>query len=144
MNMDVWLTPFENDLLKDIIPYVAAHYSVYGDRDHRALAGLSMGGGQALNIGLAHPEAFAYVGGFSAAPDAKNPPDLVPDPSVPRQLKLIWLACGNKDGLIRISQGVHNYLKEKDVPHVWNVDGNAHDTPEWQNNLYHFSQRIFK
>jgi len=144
MNMEVWLTPFENDLLKDIIPYVDSHYSVYSDRDHRALAGLSMGGGQTLNIGLAHPEAFAYVGGFSSAPDTKNPPDLVPDPSVPKQLKLIWLACGNKDGLIRISQGVHNYLKEKGVPHVWHVDGNAHDTPEWQNNLYLFSQRIFK
>jgi enterochelin esterase-like enzyme len=143
MNMEVWLTPFENDLLKDIIPYVDSHYSVYSDRDHRALAGLSMGGGQALNIGLAHPEAFAYVGGFSSAPDTKNPPDLVPDPSVPRQLKLIWLACGNKDGLIRVSQGVHNYLKEKVVPHVWHVDGNAHDTPEWQNNLYLFGQRIF-
>ncbi len=139
-----WLTPFENDLLKDIIPLVESKYSVYTDRDHRALAGLSMGGGQALNIGLAHPEAFAYVGGFSSAPDTKNPPDLVPDPEVPKKLKLIWLACGNRDGLIRIGQGVHSYLKEKGVPHVWHVDGNAHDTLEWQNNLYLFSQRIFK
>ncbi len=144
MAMDVWLTPFENDLIHDIIPLVESHYSVYADRDHRALAGLSMGGGQALNIGLAHSETFAYVGGFSAAPDTKNPPDLVPDPSAPKQLKLLWLACGNRDGLIRISQGVHNYLKEKGVPHVWHVDGNAHDTTEWQNNLYLFSQRIFK
>jgi enterochelin esterase-like enzyme len=142
--MDAWLTPFENDLLRDIIPLLESHYSAYADRDHRALAGLSMGGGQALNIGLAHPETFAYVGGFSAAPDTKNPPDLVPDPSVPKQLKLLWLACGNRDGLIRVSQGVHNYLKEKDVPHIWHVDGNAHDTTEWQNNLYLFSQRIFK
>jgi enterochelin esterase-like enzyme len=143
--MDVWLTPFENDLIKDIIPFVESHYAVYGDADHRALAGLSMGGGQALNIGLAHPETFAYVGGFSSAPDTKNPPDLAPDPAVPKKLKLLWLACGNKDGLIRISQGVvHAYLKEKGVPHVWHVDGNAHDTPEWQNNLYLFSQRIFK
>jgi enterochelin esterase-like enzyme len=144
MRMDSWLTPFENDLIKDIIPFVESHYSVYRDRDHRALAGLSMGGGQALNIGLAHPETFAYVGGFSSAPDTKAPPELVPDPAVPRRLKLLWLACGNKDGLIRISQGVHAYLKEKGVPHVWHVDGNAHDTTEWQNNLYLFSQRIFK
>jgi enterochelin esterase-like enzyme len=142
--MDVWLTPFENDLIKDIIPCVEAHYSVYSDANHRALAGLSMGGGQALNIGLAHPETFAFVGGFSAAPDTKAPADLVPDPAVPKKLKLLWLACGNKDGLIRISQGVHSDLKEKGVPHVWHVDGNAHDTPEWENNLYLFSQRIFK
>ena len=141
---DSWLTPFENDLIKDIIPLVESRYSVYADRDHRAVAGLSMGGGQALNIGLVHPETFAFVGGFSSAPDTKNPPDLVPDPSVPKQLKLIWLACGNRDGLIRVSQGVHKYLKENGVPHVWHVDGNAHDTTEWQNNLYLFSQRIFK
>ena len=145
MNMDAWLTPFENDLLKDIIPYIDSHYSVYTDRDHRALAGLSMGGGQTLNIGLVHPETFAWVGGFSSAPDTRQPPSaLVPDPSVPKQLKLVWLGCGNRDGLIRISQAVHQYLKENGVPHIWHVDGNAHDTTEWDNNLYLFSQHIFK
>jgi enterochelin esterase-like enzyme len=144
MNMEPWLAPFESDLIKDIVPFVDSHYSVYTDRDHRALAGLSMGGGQALNIGIVHPEVFAYVGGFSAAPDTKSPLELVPDPEVPKELKLLWLACGNKDGLLRVSQGVHAYLKEKGVPHVWNVDGNAHDTAEWQNNFYHFSQRIFQ
>ncbi len=145
MNMEAWLTPFENDLLHDIIPYIDSHYSVYTDRDHRALAGLSMGGGQTLNIGLVHPETFAFVGGFSSAPDTRQPPSaLVPDPSVPKQLKLVWIACGNKDGLIRISQAVHQYLKENGVPHVWHVDGNAHDTTEWDNNLYLFSQHIFR
>lgn len=144
INMDAWLTPFENDLLQDIIPYVDSHYSVYTDRDHRALAGLSMGGGQTLNIGLVHPETFAWVGGFSSAPDTRQPPStLVPDPSVSKKLKLIWLACGNKDGLIRISQAVHQYLKENGVPHIWHVDGNAHDTTEWDDNLYLFSQHIF-
>jgi enterochelin esterase-like enzyme len=144
MNMEAWLTPFENDLLQDIIPYIDSHYSVYTDRDHRALAGLSMGGGQTLNIGLVHPETFAYVGGFSSAPDTRMPPSaLVPDPSVPKRLKLVWLACGNKDGLIRISQSVHRYLRENAVPHIWHVDGNAHDTTEWDNNLYLFSQHIF-
>ena len=145
MRMEPWLTPFENDLLKDIIPYVDSHYSVHSDRDHRALAGLSMGGGQTLNIGLVHPETFAWVGGFSSAPDTRQPPSaLVPDPAVPKRLKLVWLGCGNKDNLIRISQAVHNYLKENGVPHIWHVDGNAHDTTEWDNNLYLFSQRIFK
>ncbi len=144
MSMEPWLAPFENDLLKDIIPFVESHYSVYTDRDHRTLAGLSMGGGQALNIGTVHPETFAYVGGFSSAPDTRNPPELVPDPEVPKKLKLLWLAGGSQDGLLRIGQGVHAYLKEKGVPHVWNVDGHAHDTPEWQNNFYYFAQKIFK
>jgi len=61
-----------------------------------------------------------------------------------KKLKLLWIACGNKDGLIRVSQGVHKYLKEKGVPHVWHVDSNAHDGTEWANNLYLFAQRIFR
>jgi enterochelin esterase-like enzyme len=142
---DSWGTPFENDLLKDIIPYIQSHYSVYTDREHRALAGLSMGGGQTLNVGLSHIETFAWLGGFSSAPNTKAPAEVVSDPAAAKEkLKLLWLGCGNKDGLIRISQGVHNYLKEQGVPHVWHVDGNAHDTTEWDNNLYLFGQRIFK
>jgi len=139
-----WDTPFENDLLKDIIPYIESHYSVLTDRDHRALAGLSMGGGQTLNIGPSHTDVFAYVGGFSSAPNTRTPAQVLADPDAVKKLKLFWLACGNKDGLIRISQGVHQYAKEKGIPHVWHVDGNAHDNTEWANNLYLFSQRIFK
>jgi len=136
---------FEGDLLNDVIPAIQARYSVYTDREHRALAGLSMGGGQSLNFGLAHLDVFAWIGGFSSAPNTKPPAELVPDPAAAKEkLKLLWLACGNKDGLIRISQGVHNYLKEKDVPHIWHVDSNAHDGTEWANNLYLFAQYIFK
>jgi enterochelin esterase-like enzyme len=136
---------FEQDLLKDVIPAIESRYSVQADRKHRALAGLSMGGGQSLNFGLAHLDTFAWVGGFSSAPNTKPPEQLVPDPAVAaQQLKLLWLSCGNKDGLIRISQGVHAYLKEKKVPHVWHVDGNGHDATHWRNNLWLFSQRIFK
>jgi enterochelin esterase-like enzyme len=87
-----------------------------------------------------------YVFTFhSSAPNTKSPEQLVPDPSAAtRQLKLLWLSCGNKDGLIRISQGVHAFLKEKQVPHVWHVDGNGHDPTHWKNNLWQFAQRIFK
>ncbi len=99
---------FENDLLKDVIPAIEAKYSVHANRENRALAGLSMGGGQSLNFGLGHLDVFAWVGGFSSAPNTKPPAELVPDPAAAREkLKLLWLACGNKDGLIRISQGVH-------------------------------------
>ena len=135
---------FEQDLLKDVIPAVEARYSVQKDREHRALAGLSMGGGQSLNFGLGHLDTFAWVGGFSSAPNTNPPAELVPDPAAARaKLRLLWLSCGNKDGLIRISQGVHAYLKEKGVPHVWNVDGHAHDATHWKNNLYYFSQSVF-
>jgi enterochelin esterase-like enzyme len=135
--------PFSKDLLSDIIPFVESHYSVFADRNHRALAGMSMGGGQTLNIGLAHVDTFAWIGAIASAPNTKRPAELVPDPEVTKTLKLLWLAVGNKDGLLRVNQGVHNYLKEKGVPHIWNVDGNGHDTAEMSNNLYHFAQRIF-
>jgi enterochelin esterase-like enzyme len=136
---------FEQDLLKDVIPFMESHYSVQADREHRAIAGLSMGGGQSLNFGLAHLDTFAWVGGFSSAPNTKPPAELLPDPATAKgKLKLLWLSCGNKDGLIRISQGVHAYLKEKEIPHVWNVDGHAHDPTHWRNNLYYFLQRVFQ
>ena len=108
---------FEQDLLKDVIPTIESRYSVQADREHRALAGLSMGGGQSLNFGLAHLDTFAWVGGFSSAPNTKPAAELVPDPAAAKEkLKLLWLACGKKDGLIRISQGVHAYLKDKGCP----------------------------
>jgi enterochelin esterase-like enzyme len=136
---------FENDLLKDVIPAIEAKYSVHADRENRALAGLSMGGGQSLNFGLGHLDVFAWVGGFSSAPNTKPPAELVPDPAAAREkLKLLWLSCGNKDGLIRISQNVHNYLKQNNVPHVWHVDSHGHDGTTWANNLYLFAQHIFK
>jgi enterochelin esterase-like enzyme len=136
---------FERDLLDDVIPAIQSRYGTYTNRESRALAGLSMGGGQSLNFGLAHLDTFAWVGGFSSAPNTKPPEQLVPDPAAAAQhLKLLWISCGNKDGLIRISQGVHAYLKEKNVPHVWHVDGNGHDATHWRNNLWLFSQRIFR
>ena len=136
---------FEQDLLQDVIPTIEKRYSVQADKEHRGIAGLSMGGGQSLNFGLAHLDTFAWVGGFSSAPNTKPPAQLVPDPAAAREkLKLLWIACGNKDGLLRISQGVHAYLKEKNVPHVWNVDDHAHDPTEWRNNLYYFLQRVFR
>jgi len=136
---------FERDLLDDVIPAIESRFSTYPNRENRALAGLSMGGGQSLNFGLAHLDTFAWIGGFSSAPNTKPPAELVPDPAaVTNQLKLLWISCGNQDGLISISQGVHAYLKEKGVPHVWNVDGNTHDATEWRNNLYWFLQNIFQ
>ena len=136
---------FEGDLLDDLLPAVQAKYATLTDREHRALAGLSMGGGQTLDFGLAHLDTFAWLGAFSAAPNTKPPAELVPDPAAVRaQLKLLYLSSGNKDGLIVISQGVHRYLKEHGVPHLWNVDDAGHDPKTWGNNFYHFAQLIFR
>lgn len=136
---------FEKDLLNDVIPAIESRYSVQADREGRALAGLSMGGGQSLNFGLTHLDTFAWVGGFSSAPNTKSPEELMPDPAKAKeQLKLLWLSCGNKDGLIRFSQRMQRYLQKNEVPHVWNVDSNGHDPTHWRNNLYHFAQLVFQ
>jgi enterochelin esterase-like enzyme len=136
---------FDKDLLESIIPFVEANYSVKGDREDRALAGLSMGGGQSLNFGLQNLGTFAWVGGFSSAPNTKAPEQLVPNPDeAKKQLKLLWISCGDQDGLIGVSQRTHNYLKEKEVPHIWHVDSGKHDFKVWKNDLYLFSQQIFK
>ncbi len=136
---------FESDLLDNLIPAIQTKYPAFTDREHRALAGLSMGGGQTLNFGFSHLDTFAWLGAFSSAPNTKPPADLVPHPAaVSGKLKLIYLSCGNKDGLINISQGVHAYLMEHGVPHLWNVDDHGHDGQTWAGNLYHFAQRIFR
>ncbi len=135
---------FERDLLDDVIPAIESRYSTDSGREHRALAGLSMGGGQSLNFGLAHLDTFAWVGGFSSAPNTRKPAELIPDPEAARKLKLLWLSCGTKDGLFGISQGFHTFLKEKEVPHVWHVTSRGHDGPEWKQSLYHFMQKVFQ
>lgn len=136
---------FDEDLLGSLIPFIETKYSVNRNRESRALAGLSMGGGQSLNFGLGHLDTFAWVGGFSSAPNTRPAAELVPDPEkASSQLRLLYLSCGNKDGLIRISQGVHAYLKEHKVPHVWHVDEHAHDFNHWKKALYQFAQLAFQ
>lgn len=136
---------FEKDLLKDLIPFIEKNYPVVKDSEHRAIAGLSMGGGQSLNFGLGNLDKFAWIGGFSSAPNTKKPEELVPDPGVARnKLKLLWMSCGDKDGLIIYSRRTHDYLKAKNIPHVYYVDHGYHDFKVWKNGLYMFSQMLFK
>jgi enterochelin esterase-like enzyme len=136
---------FEKDLLNDLIPFIESKYPVIKNRESRALAGLSMGGGQSLNFGLVNLDTFAWVGGFSSAPNTKTPEELIPNPSeTAKRLKLLWISCGNEDGLISFSQRLHQYCKENKVPHIWHVEPGKHDFNVWKSDLYYFSQQIFK
>jgi len=135
---------FEQDLLKDLIPFIQSNYSTLTNRENRALAGLSMGGGQSLNFGLGHLDTFAWIGGFSCAPNTEPPEQLVPDPTKATQmLKLLWISDGDRDGLIFIGQRTHAYLKEHNVPHLWHLDSGGHEFPVWKADLYQFAQKIF-
>ncbi|SFC70533.1 alpha/beta hydrolase-fold protein [Spirosoma endophyticum] len=136
---------FEKDLLNDLIPFVEKKYPTLTDREHRAIAGLSMGGGQSLNFGLGNLDKFAWVGGFSSAPNTRTPQELVPNPAdAKKQLKLLWISCGDADGLISFSKRTHDYLYQNDVPHIYYVEPGGHDFKVWKNGLYMFSQFLFK
>jgi enterochelin esterase-like enzyme len=116
---DGW-SNFENDLLNDLIPYIEENYPVIPDRMNRALAGLSMGGGQSLNFGLGNLDVFAWVGGFSSAPNTMQPRTLITDPETTEEmLELLFISCGTADGLFNISQGMHDYCDQNDVEHIY-------------------------
>jgi enterochelin esterase-like enzyme len=146
---DGWGANFTNDLIKDIIPYMEANYSVYNDREHRGICGLSMGGGQSINIGMTNLDTFAWVGAFSAAPNSMGIDQLVPNADeANKKLKLLWIGCGDNDRTVgTIPYNTHKGMIEKGVKHIWHVDSidnGAHSMPVWKQNLYLFTQKIFK
>lgn len=136
---------FEKDLLNDLIPFIETNYSALTDREHRAIAGLSMGGGQSLNFGLGNLDKFAWIGGFSSAPNTKAPEELLPDMAAAKQkIKLLYMSCGASDGLIRFSTRLHDYAKKNGLPHIYFIEPGVHDFKVWKNGLYMFSQLLFK
>jgi enterochelin esterase-like enzyme len=137
---------FEDDLLKDIIPFIEAHYSVQADREHRALAGLSMGAGQTMRIGLKHLDQFAWLAAFSGAAGRGGSFDnLIPDPKALGKLQLFWISSGDKDTFASgPTKALHEFLDEKKVGHTYHVDGGAHEWPVWKNDLYLVSQKLFR
>lgn len=136
---------FERDLIDDLVPFIEQKYPVISNAGNRAIAGLSMGGGQSLNFGLGNLDQFAWVGGFSSAPNTKPPRELLPDPGkAKRQLKLLFISCGAGDGLIGFSKRTHDYLEEKGVPHIYFIEPGGHDFKVWKNGLYMYAQLLFK
>ncbi|KJF45130.1 alpha/beta hydrolase [Draconibacterium sediminis] len=137
---------FENDLLKDLIPFIENKYPVIADREHRAIGGLSMGGGQSLNFGLGNLDVFASVGGFSSAPNTKQPAELVPNPEKTKeQLNLLFISCGDKDGLFSFSKRTHDFMSEHEIEHYYYViPEGQHDFAVWKDSLYNFAQLLFK
>jgi enterochelin esterase-like enzyme len=134
---------FTNDLINCLIPYIESHYSVYTDRLHRALAGLSMGGGQSFNIGLPHLNLFPYIGAFSAAPNTYANSKLFPDggTAAKQQLKLLFISYGTNDNLISFGTGVHNYCDSNGISNIyWLLQGAGHDWNVWKQSLWNFAQ----
>ena len=140
------LEAFEQDLLDEVVPFVEQHYRVRTDREHRAIVGLSMGGGQALTIGLRHRERFAFVGGFSsAARSALEAAEAAYSEGSPAGggLKLLWFACGKDDRLLESNQQLDALLTRRGVHHEFHETEGNHSWPLWRKYLPLFVSRLF-
>lgn len=137
---------FRNELLDDAIPLVESLYRVAPGANNRAIAGLSMGGGQSLSVGLNNLDRFAWVGAFSAAaPSAETMQALFADPNATNsKLKLLWIACGQDDFLKSRNEEFVAALKAKDIRHEWQLTAGDHSWPVWRRYLAEFAPKLFQ
>jgi enterochelin esterase-like enzyme len=140
----------ETDLMPDVIPYIESQYRTAADRDHRAIVGLSMGGGQALSIGLNHLELFSYVGGFSsglgrATEWPKTYAGLIEHPDAAnKQLRLVWIGCGTEDGAFAASKSFSGFLEERRIAHTFRETSGAHTWMMWRRYMNEISPLLFR
>lgn len=150
---------FAQDFTQDVMPYIESHYRVETDRAHRAMAGLSMGGGQTLNIGIPHLEKFAYLGVFSSGVFG-----IIPRPGRPAQsptfeerhaaildnaslkdgLKLFWFATGKDDFLVETSRATVEMFRKHDFETVYEEGEGGHTWIVWREYLRTFASALFQ
>jgi enterochelin esterase family protein len=152
------MNEFGDDFVKDVKPYVENTYRVIGDRDHRAIAGLSMGGAQTLNVAFSHLDDYGYIGVFSSgifgiaggrggAPPNKQWEErnkaVLEDAGLKKGLHLIWFGCGKEDFLLQTSNATVAMLKSHhfDVTSVESAGG--HTWINWRDYLHEFAPLLF-
>jgi enterochelin esterase-like enzyme len=138
---------FGRDLLEDVVPFVESSYRVKKERTQRAIAGLSMGGGQSLTVGLNHLDLFAWVGGFSSFlrnPETTIAKVLTDSKGTNEKLKLLWIACGKDDRLIEQAQEMSALLKQKGIRHEFLATEGNHSWPVWRRYLADFAPLLFR
>ena len=157
--------PFANDFLTDLMPYVEKNYRVLTDRQSRAIAGLSMGGNQTLNIAIPHLDKFAYIGVFSsgiitpgrgAAPAAETPAApfgeawekqnlaALDNAASKRGLNLLWFSTGKDDGLIPTTRSTVELLRKHGFRPVFLESEGAHTWLNWRDYLAAFAPQLFQ
>ena len=143
---------FARDFLGDVIPLAETKFRIIADRDHRAIAGFSLGGAQALAIGLTHTELFSRIAGFSPALGAANNPDtggvnfdtVFADASeINGKTKLLWISVGTEDTLYDSIADFSTLLSKHKIQHVFRVTGGAHNFAVWQPNLNEVAPMLF-
>jgi enterochelin esterase-like enzyme len=146
---------FFEDFVNDIMPYVEKHYRVIADRDHRAIAGLSMGGSQTMNIGFSHLDQFAYIGVFSSGilgrggANAGNNWETaharqLDDADLKKGLKLVWFSTGVDDGLMPNTRNTVEMLKKHGFSPVFKESQRGHVWLNWRDYLIEFAPQLFQ
>ena len=139
---------FEQILLTEIIPMVESNYRCLTDRENRAIAGLSMGAGQAVQIGTKHLDKFAYIAGFSGggSADVQNGYNgaMKDADAFNKQCKVFYLSMGTKENIENFRK-VHAALDAAGIKHVaYEAPGTAHEFQTWRKSLHGFAQLIFQ
>jgi enterochelin esterase family protein len=147
---------FEEVVIKDLIPFIDATYRTISDRDHRAMAGLSMGGMQTIQITFANLDKFSYIGGFSGAGrfsgaglDVRNDYKgiLADSEAFNKKVKLLWIGIGTAEpeNMYKAVNGFHLVLSKAGINHVYyESPGTDHEWLTWRRDLYEFAQILFK
>jgi len=145
------LGEFEKDFTTDILPFVENHYRTLNDRDHRAIAGLSMGGMQTLNISMADPKEFAYIGVFSSgwmqemADNAERQFAVgLDDAAAKKGIRLFWFATGKEDFLMPATENTLALLKKHGFQPELQVSAGGHTWQNWQAYLHEFAPKLFQ
>ena len=139
------LKAFKNELFDDGIPLVESHYRVSPEREQRAIAGLSMGGWQSLSIGMTNLDRFAWIGSFSGAVDETEiKPALDDAAGTNAKLKLLWIACGEKDFLLERNNQLIATLKARGINHEWRLTPGDHSWPVWRDYFAEFASKLFR
>jgi enterochelin esterase family protein len=143
---------FTDELLKEVVPHVEKNYRVLSDRDHRAIAGLSMGGGQTLRVATTHPDEFAYVAVWSAGIGRGNPADFEsrnqsffsqPD-QINKTIKLFSIRVGDKDFALNGSKALAELLQKRGINHELGISGGGHTWINWRHYLNELAPKLFR
>ena len=139
---------FGDDLIHDVIPYVEKNYRVLKDADHRALGGLSMGGGQTISVGFPHLDLFhtlviMSMGAQNA--DTTYPTFFANPVETNKKLKLLWLGIGKDDNLVGpLEKSLEATLVAKGIKHVHSVSEGRHEWVVWRHALYEVAPQMFR
>jgi enterochelin esterase-like enzyme len=137
------VTKFGEALLQEVIPMVESNYKIDKKRERRAIVGLSMGGSESLTVGLGHLDKFAWIGAFSSG-GVQKPAETLPQLSEQdnARIKLLWIACGKSDGLIKANREFVDYLNSKKIHNTFVETSGAHTWMVWRRNLAEFTKLL--